>query len=429
MVRTNFYCVTLFLTMFHASYSYSQRVITLAEAEELFKQRNSELIVSTQKGIIESDAAFEESKKFNNPEFSIDQVNLWSTSGQREGEKEVIPPLFGNVGKNTEFSIGLSQEIRLGGKRNKKIKLEDKNRDVVRFENLETTNDLLLSFKQEIFELNYAKEYAKILEKQKNVYDFIIANYKKQKELGYISSSELLRVQAEDMQILQELNNVDKVINTSIKNIQSQLGCGNNEIADIIVDGSEMRLDKNIDYLYNLSLENPSLLKGQCEIETMQKNIDYERSLSIPDVTVSATYDRAGGVWKDFVGFGVSFTLPVFNRNQAKIKAARRMHDLAEYNYGQQQIKVRNRIRSSYENYKTTLNFLKQLENEPSIINLDKLIDKYKDNVLKKNVSLLEFIDFMETYKNSKNILLETEKELYNQYCMLESVTGVKLKK
>ncbi len=405
----------------------SQRTITLSEAEELFKQRNAELIVTTQTEIINANAAIKEAKLLNNPEISIEQVNLWSTSKQRDGEKELIPPIIGNFAKNTQFSLELSQEIRLGGERRKNIRKEKKNKEVASFENLEKTHTMLLEFKEEVFQLHYAKEYASVLEQQKKIYDTIITNYKKQYELGYIAPTELLRIQAEALQLKQELNDTYKDINSGIETIQSLLGYNMDEIVQIDIPANSMRLENGVDYLYSLLNYNPTILKGKAQIEAQQQNLSYERAVRIPNMTLSANYDRFGGVWKDFIGFGVSFSLPVFNRNQANTKAAKQLTKLASFEVEQENIKLRNKIHTSFLNYQQTLLFLNQLEEEPIIADLDFLLNKYESNILKQNISLIEFIDFMNTYKDTKNILLETQKELFNQYSILEATVGVKL--
>ncbi len=406
----------------------AQRKISLNEAEKLFKERNAELIVTTQKEIIEADAAVKEAKLFNNPELTIEQVNLWSNSHQREGEKEVVPPLFGKFGRNTQFSVEVSQEIRLGGERRKQIRKEKSNRKVVALENLETTLDMVQEFKEAIFEINYAREYGKLLSDQKSIYDTIISNYKKQLEKGYISPTELLRMQAESLQIEQELNETQRTINSGAETIQSMLGYDLSEPVEVIINEEDMRVENGLDYLFNLLYEsNPQLLKSKAEIEAQQHNLKYERSVRIPNMTLSVNYDRFGGIWKDFIGFGVSFDLPVFNRNQASTKAAKQLSQLATYDYEQKQIKLRNKLQTTVANYNYALTFVQRLENEPIIKELDSLLDKYQTNMLKKNISLLEFIDFMETYKDTKNILLEAEKELYTQYSLLESTIGLKL--
>ena len=406
----------------------AQRVISLEEAEKLFIERNAELIITTQKEIIEADAAIKEAKLFNNPELSLGEVNLWRNSHQREGESEVIPPLFGKLGKNRQFSIGLSQEIRLGGERRKLIKKEKGIRKVVDFENLETQQEMLQEFKEAVFELDYAKQYLTVLMEQKKIYDSIVENYKKQLASGYISPTELLRIQAETLQVEQELNESKREYNSGVETIQTMLGFDLSERVEIAIVGEQMRLESGLDFLYAMLGEsNPTILRSKAALEAQQYNLKYEKSVRIPNMTLSATYDRFGGVWKDYIGFGVSFDLPVFNRNQANTKAAKQLAKLATFEVEQQQLKLRNKLQSTYANYHETLCFVQKIENEPIIKDLESLLESYRSNVLKKNISLIEFIDFMETYKDTKGILLEAQKELYNQYSLLESTIGIKL--
>ena len=406
---------------------YAQGVITLDEAKELFKQRNVEYLVTTGKGTIEADAYWEEARKLENPELSLDQVNLWSTPKQRGGESVVIQPIVGGFAKNTEFAVGLSQHIRLGGKRRKKLRMAETNRNVVEHENRAIANDLWLDFVEGVFDLNYAEAYAQILNKQHLVLSTVVASYEKQKEQGYTATADLLRIKAEKLQLEKELNEVSQLINSGLKEIQTKLGDGNDSIRGITIRRPDMLMSHALHDLYDMASAHPAMLKGHAQLDWMDKKLDYERSLRIPDMTLSATYDRAGGVWNDFVGFGVSFTLPIFNRNQAQIKATRRLISLSAYEHEQTKVKLRNQIRAAYENYHRTLKFFNQLENEPTIAQLDVLLEKYQNNIIKKNISLIEFIDFMETYKSSKQILLATQKDLLIQKNIVENTIGTKL--
>lgn len=407
----------------------AQRVLSLGEAEELFKHRNMELVVATQKGEIESEAAIKDAKLLNNPELSLSGVNLWSNSHQRDGERELIPPLVGRkFGRNMQFEVELSQEIRLGGERRKNIRKEKANRLVVDYENMETTQVMLLEFKERVFELNYTKEYTNILQKQMEVFETVIQNYKKQLEHGYISQTELLRIQAEALQLEQEYNEAQRTLISESEEIQSMLGLELNDKVEIVIPKNQMRLNQGIDYLYTYLFNNsPTLLKTQAQIEAQQRNLRYEKSVRIPNMTFSASYDRFGGVWKDYIGFGVSFQLPVFNRNQANTKAAIQLTKLATFEMEQEQLRLQNKIQSTYTNYQQILNFLNKLEDEPIIAGLDDLLVSYQTNILKRNISLIEFLDFMETFKDTKNVVLETQKELYLAYSVLESTIGVKL--
>ena len=63
----------------------SQELWSLQEAEQLFLNQNIEI----QEGKAElyvAESAIQQAKLFNNPELTLEQVNLWSTQSQRDGE-------------------------------------------------------------------------------------------------------------------------------------------------------------------------------------------------------------------------------------------------------------------------------------------------------------------------------------------------------
>ena len=48
-----------------------------------------------------------------------------------------------------------------------------------------------------------------------------------------------------------------------------------------------------------------------------------QRSLAFPEVSVKGTYDKAGNFINDYWAIGLSVSLPIFNRNQGNIRAAK----------------------------------------------------------------------------------------------------------
>lgn len=53
------------------------------------------------------------------------------------------------------------------------------------------------------------------------------------------------------------------------------------------------------------------------------KNLEIQNAMKTPDLAVSLGYDRGGNIMKDFIGLGVSFDLPIFDRNKGNIQEAR----------------------------------------------------------------------------------------------------------
>ena len=48
-----------------------------------------------------------------------------------------------------------------------------------------------------------------------------------------------------------------------------------------------------------------------------------QRSLSAPEFAIQGIYDRAGNFINNYFAVGLSFSVPIFNRNQGNIKSAK----------------------------------------------------------------------------------------------------------
>lgn len=160
----------------------------------------------------------------------------------------------------------------------------------------------------------------------------------------------------------------------------------------------------------------------------MEKSLAFERAQRVPDLTLSANYDRFGGVWKDFVGFGVSIDLPVWNRNQGNMKAARVRIEQSRLEARQQENRVWNKIAEAFTNYSLVYSFHNRISENPLLEELDGMMEVYTRNLMERNISMLEYIDFMEAYKSNKETILNTKKNLLRQLEELQYTVGTDIK-
>ena len=56
------------------------------------------------------------------------------------------------------------------------------------------------------------------------------------------------------------------------------------------------------------------------------------------------------------------------------------------------------------------------------------MIKIYADNLLKKNISVLEYMDFMNSYRSGKQLILNSEKELNRSFEQLQYYVGQEIK-
>ena len=158
-----------------------------------------------------------------------------------------------------------------------------------------------------------------------------------------------------------------------------------------------------------------------------ERELSYERSHRIPDLTVSAFFDRHDGAFDmpNFFGFGVSLDLPIFDRNQGNIRVARFSIDQANFLSQQQENIVRHEVVEAYQNFLMAHRLYERVNGGASLASeLDAMLDAQLRNLMLRNIGILEFLDFIETYKTSKHTILIARKNLTTAFQTLQYVVG-----
>ncbi len=133
--------------------------------------------------------------------------------------------------------------------------------------------------------------------------------------------------------------------------------------------------------------------------------------------------DRIGNFIRDYFAVGVSLSVPIFNRNQGNIKAARFSIQQA----GVQQEDAANRadmeLYTAYASLEKAVQ-LYQSTNMDLERNFEKLITGVNENFSKRNISLLEFIDYYDSYKETCIQLHEIKKDVFLAIENLNTTVG-----
>ncbi|MDR1715593.1 MAG: TolC family protein [Prevotella sp.] len=404
--------------------------LTTGEVESLFLSNNLQLI-ATRFEVDIADAAIVQAKLWDNPNLSISDVNLWSTGSQRDGESEVIPPLFGSFAKNTEFSIELSQLIQTANKRGKLVNREKVSKEIALQEFEEILRGLKVELRKSVYEIQYSQAYLAILTNQRESLSRLIESHKKQVSQGNIAKNELLRLQSSFLELENEINEVRSDLNEQQKTLKVLLNVDPFTNLEVEENSNPQKSPDSIllARLMELAEESrPDMKLHNLQTQYHEKSLAYEKSLRVPDLTISANYDRYGGVWKDFIGFGVSIDLPFFNRNQGNIRAARISRDQSLYLARQQQNIIQHEVAASYNNYVYTYAFYKKINDDSLLPELDNMLDTYTKNLQNRNISMLEYIDFMDAYRANKQTVLTAKKKVSMQFEELQYTVGTEIR-
>lgn len=389
--------------------------LTPEEAEIIFLEQNLELIAE-KLNISLADARVAQAKVWDNPSLSFSDLNLWTPSSETQ---------------STQFSIELSQLIQTANKRGKLVYMEkiSKNITIKQFE--EILRALKSEFRTSINEIIYLGMYQSVLDKQLESFNQLIASYTKLVSQGNLAKSELLRLQAALFEIENEWNDIQIEQNTQQKRMKTLLNADpftrieivNTDRQPYIPD--QFSLSELMDMAENI---RPDLQQARLQTQYYDKSLSYEKSMRIPDLTFSVNYDRYGGVWKDFVGFGISVDLPLLNRNKGNIKAAQINREQSEYLALQKYNQIQYEIVEALNNYMLVYNFYQKIISNSLFGELDDMLEVYVRNLLNRNISMVEYLDFMDTYKSNKNTFLSTQKNIYNSLEELQFIVGTDIK-
>ena len=233
-------------------------------------------------------------------------------------------------------------------------------------------------------------------------------------DLKNLSKREFLRIQAALLEAKNEIYNLRKELNSNQKTLKNLLSTTEYVYLKIEMDSLLFPSPENINIMLLTEKafeENPEINIMKLQTQYYDKSIKYEKSLRIPDLNFNVSYDRGGDIWRDFVGFGVGIDIPVFNRNQGAIKAAQISAEQSRYQYKQEENILKNNITESFLNYSESYNIYEKVRKNDLTENLDEMLDLFTKNILNKNISMIEYMDFMDSFKQTKDIILSSIKD------------------
>jgi len=391
--------------------------ITIEQAEKQFLEKNLQLLAKRY-NIAIVDAAIVQAKVLNNPTIGVGDINFWHPNAAEE--IEVTPATWGN---GIIFSVELEQVIRTAKKRKKLMDLEKVSKEIA----IQEFELFLLSLKTELrtilYETIYLQSYLGVMKMQEESINYLVEIHKKQASAGNVAKSELIRLQSSLIELEAEANEIQTELNNQHKKLKVLLNIAPG--MEITVLPSDITI-KSPDEILLVDLfemaknSRPEFLLSDLDIKYYEKLLVYEKAQRLPDIALSLNYDRYGGVWKNFVGIGISLDIPIFDRNQGNIKTAKLNIEQSNYNAEHQKNIIQQEIVEFYNNYKMNYRFYRKHTDSDFSEDLDNMFEVYSRNLLSRNISMFEYIDFMDAYRTTKQAILMAKKNLNTSFSELQ---------
>jgi outer membrane protein, heavy metal efflux system len=201
---------------------------------------------------------------------------------------------------------------------------------------------------------------------------------------------------------------------------------GNNIIVPVVNEPA-VNVSLTLSQLQDSAINNrPDFQLAKINLLTQEHNLSYQKSLAVPDLTVGLEYDRLSNYVPNFWGLTIGLPLPVFNRNKGNIMAAGTAIRQAANAVAQMQNQTQQDVQTAYNKYLIAAN-LKKISPPELGEQYDHLLQNIITGYQQRQISLIEFVDFFDAYKETSLKKLQQQTSLLNAIAEINFTTGANI--
>ncbi len=395
----------------------AQQQMSLLECENAFQQNNLQLLTE-QYSINMADADILQAKIWELPQMS-GYINAYNPQ-----DKRVL-----DAGRAKGFEV--TQLIYMGGKKKNEIAFARSNKELAQLQFSQLLVELRTQLHTNYYNLYYEKLKLENTNKQLGYMNDLLKAYKVQSAKGNVSLKDEVRLQSIVIQLNNDKVNINKnllefeqnlkVLTGITENIEPQIS---DEEAKLVLtaqpfgDDEELKrkaLENNADYLFILKLIDNSKLYAQ-----------WQKSLNVPDLNVGAEYDQASGTFNNEINLKVGIPIPLWKSNKGNVEKANYAIKQNQKNAEFQKLNLETKVQSAFQIWKTQYDQLAEIKST-DLSNLDLVYDGMLKNFRNGNISLIEFTDFMESYRQTALQIYDMKNDLMESAIQLNQLVQTKI--
>lgn len=386
--------------------------VSLEQAEQIFLRKN--LLLLSERCQVDAVKANEiQQRLYDNPIASVEFAAYGSNHKWLD------------IGNNGQKVFGIDQIITLAGKRNKRVVLAKEQTTEANHQFYELMRSLKYELRQNFYTAAYADEIIEQYDEQMRQLQQIINAYEVQAAKRNVPLKDAVRLKSEYIQLSADRNAIVMDAITSRQVLQLLMDTTAYIKPDKITLTTKVL--PGLSALTSIARQNRSDLKIQeSRLKQEQLNYTYQRALATPDLTLGAGYDQNGSYISHLYSLRAAIDIPLFNRNQGNIKAARSMIRAAGLALDHKQSEVDKEVAASLYRLNEAEKEYKATEQS---FNKDfpEVNRAMIENFNKGNISLLEFVDFFENYNIAIRQLNQLHKQRRLAWEDLEYTLGTRL--
>ncbi|MCK5681744.1 TolC family protein, partial [bacterium] len=271
-----------------------------------------------------------------NPEFGIGVENILGEDENRSF-------------KTAETTLRLSQLFELGGKRKHRIRLADLEQELAawdledaRLNRIAMTSKAFFTTLTAQAKVKLARENLKLSQKVFNTVKLMV---QAGKAAPIAKNRALITVNQNRIVLKKEQHN----LTATRQQLAACWGADEPHFSSVNGNLEELNAPPALAILLQRLRQNPELARQTAELELKEKQLDLAQAYGVPDMTLEGGIKRREESDDYTFLFGVSWALPVFDRNLGAIQAAQAKTNIGKKRELSTSIKLKSKLKQSYE--------------------------------------------------------------------------------
>ena len=272
---------------------------------------------------------------FPNPSLEI-EVENFAGSGQFNGFD------------SSETTIRLSQLVELGGKRAARIQASSRSRDLSNWDYETKRIDVLTQTSKAFTDLLKAQKLVALNKELVDLAKQSLRAVSERVRAGKVSPIEKTKAQVEFSTAKIGLERAKNEWDTARRNLTATWGGTEPQFQLALGNLEEISSVPSMEALVQKIDQNPDLARWAAELSQRQAMVEFERSKSIPNISLEAGFRRLQESNDNAIIFGISVPIPLFDRNQGAIAEARHRLAKAKAQKSAIEIQLKNNLAKSH---------------------------------------------------------------------------------
>ncbi|AZA85037.1 TolC family protein [Chryseobacterium lactis] len=378
--------------------------MSLSDCEEAFQKNNLQLLAA-QYNISEAEADVIQAKIWDLPNLSV-ELNAFDPENNK-----VL-----HIGSTGAKEFGIDQLLVLGGKRKNEIAFAKSNKEIAELQFKGLIIDLRTQLRNTFYSIIFDEKKEDNINLQLKYITNLLNAYENQNKKGNVSLKDVVRLQSLVIGLQSDKTEVTNNIIQQKQTLKLLTGSQTEIQPSISEEELEQLFNRqpltNMEELQQKALDNNTNYLTFIKItQSSQLNLKWQKSLNTPDLTVGARYTQRGAAFDNQVAVSFGIPIPLWKKNKGNEMKAEYQIEENKKDEARQKEELLSQVNSTYKIWDNQYQQYYTLQPH-DFKNMDLVFNGIVSNFQKGNVSLIDFTDFMESYKQSVLHIYEMKKQI-----------------